>query len=144
MINDSFDLVLRAIGNPDLAPGMRRHSESPYFDMYEIQLPLPEFSGVPREWLFSVLNKDRFLKAGSNRTSALEDAHSLISSNEYRNSLMILISDVPTAHLADEFGNHPRDVFCLDYAEIPHARDYRTQPRLAPFILSIRRRLSIN
>ena len=142
-MNETFELVSRAVGNPDISPATARRLESSaYFDLFDVQLPLPDFCGVPREWRFVVLNGERFRKAVGTPDAVLEEAHSIIS-GESRCRFVVLISDEPTIHLVDEFGTFPGDVFCLDHAELPHAREYKKEPRLAPFILAIRRRLSV-
>jgi hypothetical protein len=140
----TFDLVKAAVGDPDLPAAIGRNNDAwPHFDLFDIELPLPQFAGIPKKWLFVVLNRERVTSNGLSREAILEQVHSILGSIA-RTKLIVVLSGDPTIHIADEFGNLQRDVFCLDYAELPHTKSYRTEPRLAPFILAIQRRLSIN
>lgn len=140
----TFDLVKTAVGDPDLSTALpgRQHQPS-NFDLFDVELPVPQFSGIPRNWIFVVLNRERVISTQTSPRAVLEEAHSILGTTP-KAKLVILLSDDPTVHLADEFGNVRRDVFCLDATELPGTRSYRTEPRLAPFILAIQRRLSIN
>jgi AAA domain len=141
---NTFDLVRLAVGSAELDPNIANQiNEQSVFDIYEVELPRPDFSGIPLNWTFVVLDKERFASGSRLARGVLDDARSVISRLP-KDKLVVLVSDTPTVHLADEFGQLSRDVFCLDYAELPQSKIARTPPRLAPFILSIQRRVSIN
>jgi hypothetical protein len=143
-MNPTFQLVSAAVGDPDLPPPTtsRRRSSS-CFDLYDVQLPRPQFSGIPSEWTFAALAKERVKAASGTRESIFADARSIIT-RKLPDQLIVLLSDDPKVHLVHEFGSSDRDVFCLDYAELSHSKDFRTQPRLAPFILAVQRKLNAN
>jgi hypothetical protein len=138
----TFDLVKTAVGDPDLTLAIARKPETPSnFDLFDIDLPLPKFGGIPQKWVFAVLDREKAKSQGVRSDSLLAEARAIIGALP-RTKLIVLLSDDPTVHLADEFGNLPRDVFCLDYAELPSTKSHRTQPRLSPFILAVQRRFT--
>jgi hypothetical protein len=141
---NTFDLVRLAVGYPNLTPSISRQiGTQSLFDLYEVELPRPEFSGIPLTWTFVVLDSERFTSRSHSPKSVLEDARYVINQLP-KEKLVVLVSNSPTVHLADEFGRLTRDVFCLDYAELPPSKSAKTPPRLAPFILAIQRSVSIN
>jgi hypothetical protein len=137
----TIQAVRSAIGSPDLS-SIRRNAKygTPTFDVYDVDLPLPDFNGVPREWLFCVQSKPISDRDGLSRGRVIEEAESVIHSVPKR-ALVVLLSEDGAAHLGDEFNNIGRDVFCLDALELPQQHDARTPPRLAPFVLAVRRKL---
>lgn len=141
---NTFDLVRLAVGFADLVPNIaNRVNEQSVFDIYEVELPRPDFSGIPLNWTFVALDKERVASRDRSAKAVLDDARTVIS-HLTKDKLVVLLSDTPKVHLADEFGQLSRDVFCLDYAELPPSKVAKMPPRLAPFILSIQRRVSIN
>jgi hypothetical protein len=139
----TFHLVKMAVGNADITPSIARLiSEASAFDLFDVELPRTQFSGIPLNWVFVVLDVERAAAAKRSAASLLDDAREVISKIP-RDKLAIIISNDPKVHLADEFGRLNRDIFCLDYAELPQSKG-STQPRLAPFILAIQRSVSIN
>ncbi len=142
-MNATFELVKRAIGNPDLSPSTTQpYGDSPYFDIYDVDLPLPEFSGIPRRWMFIVLDSLRAKLTESSRDAVLADASTIIG-NLPKTRLLVLLSNDPSMHMGDEFGSVRREVFCLDQTELPQGREYSARPRFAPFVLAIQRRVNI-
>jgi hypothetical protein len=144
-MGSTFNLVKLAVGDPDLLPTVARPRLVPslHFDLFDVQLPLPKFSGIPQAWIFAVLSKERTGTTELKQEAVLADARSVIASLP-QTKLVLFVSDNPKVHLADEFGTLERELFCLDWNELPHTKDPRAQPRLAPLILAMRRRLSID
>jgi AAA+ ATPase superfamily predicted ATPase len=140
----TFRLVTAAVGDSSLPQTEAKHMpQFPHFDIYDVHLPRPDFSGIPTNWVFAVLIKEKASGKTVDPASILAEAHRIITSIPH-SKLIVLVSDDPTIHLADEFGNTSRDVFCLDYHDLPATKEHKTQPRLAPFVLAVRRRLDIN
>jgi len=135
--------VRSAIGSPHLSAIKRneKHS-SAHFDVYDVELPLPDFNGVPSDWLFCAQSKAISDREGLPRERIVEEAESIVQSIP-KNALVVLLSEDKAAHLGDEFNNIERDVFCLDALELPQSHDSRQPPKLAPFVLAIRRKLEL-
>jgi AAA domain len=133
--------VRSAVGNPTLTSIKRNDKYGvSTFDVFDVDLPLPDFSGVPGEWLFCVQNAPISEETGLSREKLIEDADSTIHAIP-KTALVVLLSDDAAAHLGDEFNNIQRDVFCLDALELPRQQGVRTLPKLAPFVLAVRRKL---
>jgi hypothetical protein len=142
-MRSTLHLARAAVGDPDLTVSNTRLSSlSSSFDIFDVKLPLPRFSGIPQDWVFAVLNSERVQANELTQAAILSDARNLIGTLVSW-KLLLLISDQPDVRLADEFGDLRRDVFCLDYGELAHTKDFRMQPRFAPFVLAVKRRLSI-
>lgn len=139
----TFNLVAAAVGDPELIPvDPRLCISAPHFDLFDVQLPRPRFSGIPQQWVFAVFDKERLKSSETRRAIVLAEAHAIKEAEAGK--LVIFVSDDQTVHLADEFRSDSSGVFCLDYPELPHTKNYETQPWLAPFSRAIRSKLNIN
>ena len=143
-MKSTLHLVRMALGNPGLrAIEPYTKTEFSYFDIYKVKLPLPDFNGVPPDWVFAALRRTPTGAGPADRGKVFEEAESIIDTIP-RSQNVVLVSDDPKMHLGDEFGNHQRYIYCLDALELPPDEDYVAPPRFAPFVLAVRRRLKTN
>src|ERR1051326_6643707 len=96
-------LVRAAVANPHLKEVRQDfNAKAKFFDVYRVELPLPEFSGVPTEWTFAVHNRNRSQEKKAARPAILTDAYEFIDSVP-RSELVVLVSNDTPARLGDEF-----------------------------------------
>jgi hypothetical protein len=140
-------LIKTAAGNLNSELGLEPRGMSPsrYFELHKVELPQPEFNGVPPTWIFAVLGEH--MPSIGKVTPEMIDAIKIdvleMLEEIPREQHVVLISHHPLIKLGDEFGNIPRDVFCLDAHEV--VRDETTtRARNAPFIKAVRRRIKGN
>ena len=140
-------LIKAAIGNPSRGLGLELSGMSPskFVEKYKVELPQPDFNGVPPTWIFAVLSEHvpSIGKVSTETLEAIEFDVLLMLEQIDHEEHVVLISPYPRIKLGDNFGNMPRDVFCLDAHEMERS-NATTQPRNAPFIKAVRRRIKGN
>ncbi len=135
----SIQLLRIALGKPEFPhDGLTEPADSAHFDVYRIQLPMPEFRGFPPKWTFAILHRPADGGAAPNG-QVIEGARKLLAKIP-PDELIVMISDDPDVHLGEEFTPIQRYVFCLDHGDLPrHPRE--SKPNLAPFVQAFRRKL---
>jgi hypothetical protein len=134
------ELLRVALGNPDFGRMERIAAKSPgCFDLFNIELPVRDFRGLPPNWAVIVLNPQVVHERKSSITQITDEARNLLSSIPSHRPVLI-ISDITTVHLGDEFSQEPRNVFCIDAANLPAKVEYKSDPRFSPFVQALRRK----
>jgi hypothetical protein len=140
----SSETLLRAsIANPNvtaIASDKRLSALTQHFDVFRVTLPLPDFSGLPNNWIFAIQRSRDAAANGGPRDAVLDSAYSVLSAIP-ESEHVVLVSNDPAARLGDEFDGARRAVFCLDSLEFADQRR-SLPPRLAPFLGAVRRRVT--
>jgi hypothetical protein len=133
----TLQLLRVAIGQPKVEPVSRRREGN--FDLYEVEMPVPEFRGFPPKWTFAVFDG---AAAGPRRgdDSQLAKARQLVDSLRSR-PLTVVVSEDPEFRPGREFElTAPPNVFFVD-DDLLERKEVLCSPQLAPFVQAVRRRM---
>jgi hypothetical protein len=141
----SSEALLRAsIANPNvtaITPEKRLSALTPCFDVFRLTLPLPDFNGLPTNWIFAIQRPRDGSAHCATREAVLDSAYSVLGGIP-ESEHVVLVSNDPAARLGDEFDRARRAVFCLDSLEFVDHGKKSLPPRLAPFLGAVRRRVT--
>ncbi len=109
------------------------------FDIFEIELPVKDFRGLPPHWTVFVLQPEKANKREWRPDRVISEATGLIGRFADEGPILI-VSDTSTVHLGDEFDRDPKSVFSVDAPNLPSKAEATTNTRFSPFVLALQRK----
>jgi hypothetical protein len=106
---------------------------------YRVKLPLPRYRGLPPVWHFAIAARG----SGSPMSvdELLQEARELIRKNVTDATPLVLVCEYENVRLADHLRYDGKNVFFVDAHALPGAKHLPTEPRSAPFVQAVRRKL---
>ncbi len=134
--------ILRAtIGDATLALPERTGEWEGRFHLYQVQLPLPRYRGLPPVWKFAVVSGSEHPLSPQDREALLAEARELIRRHVHPTIPLVLVCEEPTVRLNDKLRFDGKNVFFVDEHTLPGGRDFPKHPRSAAFIAAVRSKL---
>jgi hypothetical protein len=132
-----------AVGDPDFLTMVRCEKEDVEpFRFYRVDLPSSYHHGLPPTWLFAVLSQGDKARTQAEVKAATLAGHDIVGRRMAAEEPLIIVSEDPRVHLADNLPPNCPTVFYLDAPELVKKPRRPIRPHLAPFIMALRKQLS--
>lgn len=136
-----LQILRAAIGDATLAPPERTEEWEGRFHLYQVQLPLPRYRGLPPVWKFAVVSGSEHPLSAQDREALLAEARELIRHHVHPTIPLVLVCEDPAVRLKDKLRFDGKNVFFVDEHTLPGSRDFPKHPRSAAFLAAVRSKL---
>jgi AAA ATPase domain len=138
-MKDALQLLRVAVGQPKLpAPEQFPHELAKHFQLYRIQMPLPDFRGFYPNWTFAILTASEKRLQSDSIQEVYEESRNIYLSLKKLQKPILYISDDVNIKLREQAPLDWDDAFCLDANDLKLSENKVRSARSTPIAVAVR------